>query len=183
MTGVDATSYLIKYCPRMMIMCLALAGCTATLPLSSPSGSSLSAASKENFQPIANTTRVFVFPIYSNTGNRAFFDTGAHNASREGRQTPTYKLNVDGHYVATISDRQFVEMDVSPGKYSLEVQELGWLGTLLRSARAPVNIAGLGQVVFIAIPTSASDIALRVVDAEYGTEKLADREKAATDQN
>jgi hypothetical protein len=92
-------------------------------------------------------------------------------------------LNVDGHPVATFPDNQFIELDFQPGKYSLEVEELGWLDTSLKKATAPVSIGGPGQVVFIAIPTSASDMALRVVDSHYGMESVADREKAATNQN
>jgi hypothetical protein len=168
----------------MFVVLLALAGCAGSLPPSSSSDALSAAARKEKFQPISNVTRVFVFPVYSTAANRAFFGTGEHNASREGRQPPTYKLTVDGRDTATFTETQFIEMDLQPGAHSLVVQEYGWLGTLLRSARAaPVSIDGPGQVVFIAIPTSASDIAFKMVDRDYGTEMLAGREKAATNQN
>jgi hypothetical protein len=162
----------------MFIVLLALADCSGALPSSPPS------AAKANFEPISNVTRLFVFPVYSTAANRAVFGTGEHNASREARQTPTYKLTVDGRDTATFTETQFIEIDLQPGTHSLEVQEYGWLGTLLRSARAaPTIIDGPGQVVFIAIPTSASDIAFKMVDRDYGTATLASREKAATNQN
>ena len=170
--------------PPMFIVLFALADCTGTFPSSPPSAARPSAAAKEKFEPVSNVTRVFVFPVYSTAANRAFFGTGEHNASREGRQPPTYKLTVDGRDTATFTETQFIEMDLQPGTHSLAVQEYGWLGTLLRSARAaPVSIDGPGQVLFIAIPTSASDIAFKMVDRDYGTETLAGREKAVTNQN
>jgi hypothetical protein len=170
---------------RIFAMSVALAGCSNDPwhDATNQSETQISAATKEDFQPINNLTRVFVFPVYSNSDNRSYFGTGAHNASREARQKPSYKLNVDGHPVATFPDNKFIELDLQPGKYSLEVEELGWLDTSLKKATAPVNIGGPGQVVFIAIPTSASDMALRVVDSHYGMESVADREKAATNQN
>jgi hypothetical protein len=170
---------------RIFAMSVALAGCSNDTwhDATNQSETQISAATKENFQPINNLTRVFVFPVYSSSDNRSYFGTGAHNASREARQRPSYKLNVDGHPVATFPDNQFIELDLQPGKYSLEVEELGWLDTSLKKATAPVSIGGPGQVVFIAIPTSASDMALRVVDSHYGMESVADREKAATNQN
>lgn len=161
----------------MFIVLLAITDCTGVLP------SSPASTAKENFEPIANVTRVFVFPVYSTAANRAVFGTGEHNASREARQTPNYKLTVDGRDTATFTETQFIEIDLQRGTHSLEVQEYGWLGTLLRSARAaPTIIDGPGQAVFIAIPTSASDIGFKMVDRDYGTATLANREKAATNQ-
>jgi hypothetical protein len=170
---------------RIFAMSVALAGCSNDIlhGATNQSETQLSGATKGNFRPINNLTRVFVFPVYSSSDNRVYFGTGAHNASREARQRPSYKLNVDGHPVATFPDNQFIELDLQPGKYSLEVEELGWLDTSLKKATAPVSIGGPGQVVFIAIPTSASDMALRVVDSHYGMESVADREKAGTNQN
>jgi hypothetical protein len=162
----------------MFTVLLALAGCTAPLPSFPPS------AANETFERMSNATRVFVFPVYSAPANRAVFGTGEHNASREARQTPTYKFTVDGRDAATFTENQFIEIDLQPGTHSLEVQEYGWLGTLLRTARAtPISIDGPGQVVFIAIPTSASDIAFKMVDRDYGTVTIAGRGKGATNQN
>ena len=136
-----------------------------------------------DFNPKPNMAKLFVFPEYSSTGNRAYFDTGAHNASREARQRPTYQLTVDGHYVATFSDTQFIEMNVRPGKYSLDVEERGWLDTSLGKATVPANIDSPGQIIFIAIPSSPAGIRLQMVDAHYGKERIAGLEKAATYQN
>lgn len=170
---------------RTLVVSLALAGCSndTRRDATNPSETRLSAATEENFQPITNTTRVFVFPVYSSVGNSAYFQTGAHNISREARERPSYKLNVDGHQVTTFSENQFIEIDLPPGKYLLEVEEIGWLGTSLRKVTTPVSINGTGQVVFMAIPTSASDIALKMVDVDYGMKSVANREKAPTNQN
>jgi hypothetical protein len=167
---------------RVLIALLVLAACSSPGWEPPQSATTPSAASKENFRPISNETRVFVFALYNGSDNRSFFGTGAHNASREARQTPTYKLKVGGHDIATFSERQYIEMDLPPGQYSLEVEELGWLGTSLRRAAAPVSIANPGQVVFIAIPTSATEMAVRIVDADYGVESIDGREKATTEQ-
>ena len=166
-------------------MSLALVGCSNATwhGTTNQSETQLSADTKGDFQPITTLTRVFVFPVYSSSDSREHFGTGVHNASREARQRPSYKLNVDGHLVATFPDNQFIELDLQPGKYSLDVEEFGWLGTSLRKATAPVRISGPGQVVFVAIATSASDMAVRVVDSHYGMESVADREKAPTNQN
>jgi hypothetical protein len=164
----------------VFIALLVLASCSSPGWQPSQSTTRSSAASEENFRPISNEARAFVFALYNGSDNRSFFGTGAHNASREARQTPTYKVKVGGHDVATFSESQYIEMDLPPGQYSLEVEELGWLGTSLRRAAAPVSIANPGQVVFIALPTSATDMAVRIVDAGYGVESIDGREKATT---
>jgi hypothetical protein len=141
-----------------------------------------SAATVQNVNDTTNTARLVIFPVYNSVDTRAYFGTGAHNASREARQRPTYDLSVDGHHVATFLDNQFVEIDVRPGRHSLDVTEHGWLGTTLRSATLPANV-DMRQTIFIAIPSSTTEIALQTVDAHYGTEKISGREKVAIDQN
>ena len=170
---------------RILAVLLALAGCSNDTwrDATNPPETRLSAVTEEKFQPITDITRVFVFPEYSSVGNSAYFQTRAHNISREASERPSYKLYVDGHHVATFSEQQYTEIDLPPGKYLLEVEEIGWLGTSLKKIPTSVSIGGPGQVVFIAIATSAPDMALKTVDIDYGMKSVADREKAPAKQN
>jgi hypothetical protein len=164
----------------VFLMLLALDGCSTGPPRDATSALGVSAVLAENLRPVPNSTRVFVFPVYSSSENRSFFETGARNASREARQTPTYNFSIDGRHVATFSEKQYIEVDLARGQYALEVEEVGWLGTSLRRAQAPASIGHPGEVIFIAIPTSASDMPLTTVDAGYGIQSINGREKAAT---
>jgi hypothetical protein len=138
----------------------------ATLPAPSLSEATRSAATKEQFPPIPGVTRVFVFGIYSSFADKAFFGT-------------TYELNVNDHRIGTFSQSQFLEFHVTPGNYALEVREFGWLGTFLTSAGTTLRVNGSDEIVFVAIPTSSTNIGLEIVDADYGMQKVADRKRVA----
>jgi hypothetical protein len=134
----------------------------ATVPAPPAHPKPLTQAQRESFHPMPGVTRVFFFAVYSSVADTSWFGT-------------THRVDVNGHYAGTFSDKQFLEWDTAPGNYTVDVYSYGWLGTLLKHTTSPATIGGPGQDVFVAVAESSESTTLNLVNAEYGIEQVSGR--------
>jgi hypothetical protein len=95
----------------------------------------------------------------------------------------THRIDINSNFVGTISNDQFVELELPAGQYAFEAYSYGWFGKLENHQTWNFNFGGSGQPAFLALTDHPDSMSLTPVDADYGKHAVDARSKAAMDVN
>jgi hypothetical protein len=114
---------------------------------------------------------------------RVFLFTDGDRLALAPMTANTHRIDINSNFVGTISNDEFVELELPAGQYAFEAYSYGWFGKLENHQTWNFNFSGSGQPAFLALTDHPDSMSLTPVDADYGKHAVDARSKAKMDVN